>query len=142
MSLSAMKDLGLGGTKYYETNESIYSIDLRKVHAYGEIKDLYVLIIFSPHITTLFTITVVDIPPACGVVHGRDWYEMIGGYIMNEESCMMLQNKEGTMMRVPCEPRKPFSFKKKDNEFMQGYVDVGTGNYVKLDQDKYGVSEN
>jgi hypothetical protein len=61
---------------------------------------------------------------------------MIGGYIMNDGSCMMLPNKDGTMMRVPCEPRKPFSFKKKYNELMQGYVDVGMGNYVMLDQEQ------
>jgi hypothetical protein len=55
---------------------------------------------------------------------------------------MMLPNKDGTMMRVPREPRKPFSFKKKDNELMQGYVDVDMGNYVVLDQEHDDVSEN
>jgi hypothetical protein len=91
---------------------------------------------FSPHITIVFTITVVDLPPAYGVVLGRDWSSLIGGYIMNDGSCMMLPNKDGTMVRVPREPRKPFSFKKKDNELMQGYVDVGIGNYVMLDSEQ------
>jgi ribonuclease HI len=55
---------------------------------------------------------------------------MIGGYIMNDGSCMMLPNKDGTMIRVPQEHRKPISFKKKETEMMQNYVDVGIGNYV------------
>jgi hypothetical protein len=49
---------------------------------------------------------------------------MIGGYIMNDGSCMMLPGKEGAMIKVPREPRKPFSFKKKDNELMEDYIDV------------------
>jgi hypothetical protein len=124
MPLSVMEALGMGCTKYYETRESIYAIDSRKVLTYGEIKYFYAWIIVSPHITIVFTITVVDLPLAYGVVLGRDWSALIGGYIMNDGSCMMLPNKYGTMLRVPREPRKPFSFKKKDNELMQGYVDV------------------
>jgi ribonuclease HI len=58
---------------------------------------------------------------------------MIRGYIMNDGSCMMLPNKYGTMLKVPHEPRNPFSFKKKENELMQDYVDVGIGNYAILD---------
>jgi hypothetical protein len=48
-----------------------------------------------------------------GVVLGRDWCSLIGGYIMNDGSCMMLPNKDGTMIKVPREHRKPISFKKK-----------------------------
>jgi len=48
---------------------------------------------------------------------------------MNDGSCMMLPGKEGTIIRVPREPMKPFSFKNKDNELMEDYVDVGNGNY-------------
>jgi hypothetical protein len=44
---------------------------------------------------------------------------------MNDGSCMMLPGKEGAMIKVPREPRKPFSFKKKDNELMEDYIDVG-----------------
>jgi hypothetical protein len=141
MPLSVMEALGMGCTKYYETGERIYAIDSRKVPAYGEIKYFYAWIIVAPHITIVFTITVVDLPPAYGVVLGRDWSAMIGGYIMNDGSCMMLPNKDGTMMRVPREPRKPFSFKKKYNELMQGYVDADIGNYAMLDQEQHDVSE-
>jgi hypothetical protein len=45
---------------------------------------------------------------------------------------MMLLDKEGVMIKVPREPRKPFSFKKKDNELMEDYIDDGIGNYVIL----------
>jgi hypothetical protein len=132
----------MGCTKYYETSESIYAIDTRKFPAYGETKYFCAWITATPHITIVFTITVVDIPPDYVVVLGRDWSEMIRGYIMNDGSCMMLPNKDGTTMRVPREPRKPFSFKRKDNELMQGYVDVDIGNYVVLDQEHDDISEN
>jgi hypothetical protein len=121
--------------------ESIYAIDSRKVLTYGEIKYFYAWIIVAPHITTVFTIIVVDLPPTYGVVLGRDWSSLIGGYIMNDGSCMMFPNKYGTMIRVPREPRKPFSFKKKDNELMQDYIDVGIGNYVVLDQEQTNISK-
>jgi hypothetical protein len=44
--------------------------------------------LFFPHITIIFTIIVVDIPSTYGVVIGRDWYSLIGGYIMNDESLL------------------------------------------------------
>jgi hypothetical protein len=62
---------------------------------------------------------VVDLPPTYGVVLGRDWCSMIGGYIMNDGSCMMLPNKNGTLIKVPREQRNPTSFEKKENEMMQ-----------------------
>jgi hypothetical protein len=65
--LSVMEDLGMECTKYYETGESIYAIDSRKVPAYGEIKVFYAWISEKPHITTIFTIIVVDTPPAYDV---------------------------------------------------------------------------
>jgi hypothetical protein len=130
MPLSVMEALGMECTKYYETGESIYAIDSRKVPAYGEIKYFCAWISATPHITTIFTIIVVDFPPTYGVVLGRDWCSLIGGYIMNDGSCMMLPNKDGTMIRVPREHRNPISFKKKENEVMQNYVDAGIGNYV------------
>jgi len=37
MPLSVMEALGMGCIKYYETGESIYAIDSRKVPAYGKI---------------------------------------------------------------------------------------------------------
>jgi hypothetical protein len=130
MPLSIMEALGMECTKYYETGESIYAIDSRKVPAYGEIKDFCAWISVAPHITTIFTIIVVDFPPAYGVVLGWDWCSMIGGYIMNDGSCMMLPNKDGTMIRVPWEQRNPTLFEKKEIEMFQNYIDVGIGNYV------------
>jgi hypothetical protein len=38
---------------------------------------------------------------------------MIGGYVMNYRSSMMLPNKYGTIIKVPQEKRKLVSFKKK-----------------------------
>jgi hypothetical protein len=57
---------------------------------------------------------------------------MIGGYIMNDGSCMMLPNKDGTMARVPREARNHVSFRKKENELMENYIDAGIRNYVVL----------
>jgi len=113
MPLSVMEELGMGCMKYYEIGEIIYAINSRKVPAYGEIKDLCSFITAVPHITIFFTIIVVDLPLAYGVVLGIDWFSLIGGYIMNDVSCMMLPNKYGTMVRVPREARKPVSFKKR-----------------------------
>jgi hypothetical protein len=55
----------------------------------------------APHITTIFTNIVVDIPATYGVVLGKDWCSMIRGYIMNDGSCMRLPHKNGMMVRVP-----------------------------------------
>jgi hypothetical protein len=77
----------------------------------------------------------VDLPLEYGVVLGRYWTSMIGGYIMNDESCMMISGKEGEMIKVPREPKKTFSFKKKDNEFMEDCIDVRIGNYAILDME-------
>jgi hypothetical protein len=135
MPLSMMEALGMECTKYYGTTNSIYAIDSRKVSTDGEIKYLYSWIIDAPHITIVFKIIVVELPPTYGVFLGTYWSALMGEYIMNDRSCMMSPNKYGTMLRVPWEPRKPLSFKKKDNELMQGYVDAIIGNYVVLDQE-------
>jgi hypothetical protein len=37
------------------------------------------------------------------------------------------------MIKVPREPKKPFSFKKKDNELMEDYIDFRIKKYVILD---------
>jgi hypothetical protein len=88
----------------------------------------------APHITIVFKIIVVDLPTSIGLVLGRYWSSFIGGYIINFGIFMMFPNKYGIIMiRVPREPRKPFYFKKKENELMQYYIDVGIGNYVVLD---------
>ena len=102
MPLAVIEALGMSCTNCYETGEIIYAIDSRKVSAYGEIKDFYAWITDTPHIITVFNIIVVDLPPAYGVVLGIDWTSMIGGYIMNEDNCMMLPGKEGAMIKVPC----------------------------------------
>jgi hypothetical protein len=49
---------------------------------------------------------------------------------------MMFPDKEGVMIKVPREPMKPFSFKNKDNELMEDYIDVGIRNYVIQDMEK------
>jgi len=141
MPLLVMEALGMSCTKFYEIGESIYAIDSRKVPAYREIKDFYAWISIFPHITTVFTIIVVDIPPTYGVVLGRDWSSLIGDYIMNDGSCMMLSNKYEAMIRVPQEPRKPFYFKKNDNELMQDYIDASIGNYIVLDPEQTYISK-
>jgi hypothetical protein len=97
MPLSMMEVLGMECTRHYETGEIIYDTDSRKVSYYGEIKYFCVGIATTPHITTIFTIIVIDLPPAYDIVLGRDWCSLIGGYIMNVGSCMMLSNKDGTI---------------------------------------------
>jgi len=101
MPLSVMEVMGMGCTKSYETGESIYAIDSSKVPSYAEIKDFCAWITATPHITTIFTIIVVDLPPSYGVMLGRDWCSLIGGYLMNDGNCMMFHNTYGTMVRVP-----------------------------------------
>jgi hypothetical protein len=101
MPLVVIEELGMSCTKYYETSERIYAIDSRKVLVYGEIKYFYAWITTAPHIIIVFNIIVVDLPPAYGVVMGRDRMYMINGYIINDESCMMLPGKEGVMIKVP-----------------------------------------
>ena len=54
---------------------------------------------------------------------------------MNYGSYMMLPNKYGEIIKVPHEPRRPFSFKKKDNKLMEDYIDAGIGNYAILDME-------
>jgi hypothetical protein len=76
---------------------------------------------------------VVDLRPTYGVFLERDWSSMIRGYIINDGSCMMFPDKYKAMIKVPHEPRRPFSFKNKDNELMEDYIDVGMGNYAILD---------
>jgi hypothetical protein len=75
-------------------------------------------------------------PPTYRIVLDMDWSSMIGGYIMNDGSCMMLPNKDGMMVRVPREVRKPLSFKKKENELMRSYLGAGIGNYVVFDSEQ------
>jgi hypothetical protein len=88
----------------------------------------------SQRIPTLLQF-VANLPPAYGVVLGRYWSSMIEGYIMNDKSCMMFPGKEGAMIKVHYEPRKPFSFRKKDNELMEEYIDARIGNYGILDME-------
>jgi hypothetical protein len=135
MPLEVMEALDMSCTKYYETCESIYAIDSRKVPAYGEVKDFYAWITMPPHIITVFNIIVVELPPVYGVVLGRYWSSMINEYIMNDGSCMMLPRKEGVMIKVLREPKKTFSFKKKYNELMEYYINATIVNYFILDME-------
>jgi hypothetical protein len=135
MPLVVMEALGMSCTKYYETGESIYAIDSRKVPTYGEIKYFYAWIMETPHIITVFNIILIDLPPTYGVVLGIDWTS-----IMNDESCMMLPGKEGAMIKVPREPRKLFSFKNKDNE-LEDYIDAKIGYYAILDMEHNEILE-
>jgi hypothetical protein len=98
MSLSIMEALGMECKKYYEIGETNYAIDSRKVHAYGEIKGFCAWISVAPHITIVFTIIMVYIPPTYGVFLGRSCCAMIGGYIMKGGICMILPKKHGTQI--------------------------------------------
>jgi hypothetical protein len=125
------------------TTNNIMPLVFRKALklTYGEIKDCYAWITTTPHIITIFNIILLDLLPAYGVFLGRYWSPMIGGYIMNDGSCMMLPNKEGVIIKVPREPRKHFSFKNKDNELMEDYIDTGIGNYAILDMEQTEILE-
>ena len=72
MPLSIMEAMGLEYTWYYEAGEAIYAIDSRKVPAYRDRKSFCAWIIYAPHIHTVFTITVVDLPAAYRVFLGRE----------------------------------------------------------------------
>jgi hypothetical protein len=111
------------------------------VPSYREIKDFYSWIMTTPHIITVFNIILVDLLVAYGIVMGRDWKSMIRGYIMNDGSCMMFPGKEGDMIKVPREPRKPFSFKNKYNELMEDYIDSRIGNYAILEMEHSEILE-
>jgi hypothetical protein len=94
MPLSIMKEVGLECTKYDETGERTNAIDSIKVPTYGEIKDFCAWISSAPHIKTIFTIIVVELPTTYVVVLVREWCFPFGRYIMNDGSCMMLPNKD------------------------------------------------
>jgi len=52
---------------------------------------------------------------------------------MNHGSYMIFLNKDKKMVRVPREVRKPFSFRRKENELMRNYLDARIGKYVFFD---------
>ena len=70
LPLSIMEAMGLECTKYFEVGEGIFSIYSRIVLAYGEIKYFLSLDKFCPHINTIFTIIVVDLPLTYLIVLG------------------------------------------------------------------------
>jgi hypothetical protein len=74
-------------------------------------------------------------------VLGRDWTSILDGYLMNDGSCIMLPGKEGVMTKVPREPRNPFSFKKKENELMEDYIDSKIKTYAILDMENNEILE-
>jgi hypothetical protein len=112
------------------------------VIAYGEIKYFYAGITVAPHIIIVFNIVMVYLPPTYEVVIGTDWSSMIREYILNDGSYMMFPDKDRTMMKVPREPKRSFSFKKKDNELFEDYIDVGIANYAILDMEQIEDMEN
>jgi hypothetical protein len=59
----------------------------------------------------------VDIPLTYGVVLGRYWFSIIGGYIMNDGSCMMLP-KRWNIDQSTTRTKKSTSFEKKGVEMM------------------------
>jgi hypothetical protein len=122
--------------------EVIYAIASIKFPTYGEIKDFFAWIIFSPHVTTIFTIIVVDLHVVYGVVIGREWCFPLGGYIMNCGSCMVFPNKDGGFTRVPHKNKNPLLFKKKEMEVVLVYIDVGHGNYTILCEDNINIEDN
>jgi hypothetical protein len=103
MQISIMEALGMECTHYYEIGKIIYAIASIKVPAYDEIKYFFSWISSAPHTTKFFTIIVVDLPPTYGVVLGQYWSFTIGGYIIIHGSCMILPNKDGTLVKFPQE---------------------------------------
>jgi hypothetical protein len=80
MPLSIMEAIVMECTKYHETSQIVYAIDSRKVPNCGEIGDFCSWICATPHIITIFSIIVVDLPLAYGVFLSRYWCLIIGGY--------------------------------------------------------------
>ena len=135
MPLSIMKSIGLECIGHFKTDEGIFAIDSEKVTTYGEIKDFCAWIASAPHVKTLFTIIVVDLPPTYGLVLGWEWTFPSGGYIMNDGSCMMIPNKCGEFTKIPREPKNMVFFKIKANDGFESFLDFGLGSYVVLEEE-------
>ena len=73
-----------------------------------------------------------DLPVAYGLVLGREWSIPLGEYMMNNGRCMMIQDKDGHMIRVPIESGSLIFFEKKEVDREIGYIVNGHGNYVML----------
>ena len=129
MPLCVMKTIGLDYTRHYKSSEFIFSIDSRSVPTNGEINYFYSKIMYCPHIHMVFTIIVVDLHSSYCLVLVRKWSYPFEGHLMNDGSCMMLPNKDGSFTRVPCEAKKHVCLKKKDHG-MDNFLDMGLGNYV------------
>ena len=115
MPLPIMKTIGIGFTRNYEDGECRFSIDSIRVPAYGDINYFCAWISLAPHITTIFTIIVVNLPLADNLVLGQEWSYPHGGYIMNDKSFLMILNKDDDFTRVPQEARKPSCYQRKEN---------------------------
>jgi len=61
---------------------------------------------------------------------------MIGRYITNDGSCMMLPSKDGTLIKVPKKQRRLESFQKKENKMMHNYIDARIGKYIVFNTDQ------
>ena len=64
----------------------------------------------SLSIHTVFTIIVVDLPPACNLVLGHEWSYPLGGYLMNARRCIMLPSKEGGLTKISLRDQESYLF--------------------------------
>lgn len=84
----------------------------------------------------IFTIIVVYLPLAYGIVLRQEWTFPLGGYIMNDGTCMMIPNKNGEFTRIQREPKKPIFFEMKDNDGFEDFLDFGLRSYVVLEEEE------
>lgn len=68
----------------------------------------------------------VDLPTNYGVVLGHEWCFPLCGYIMNDESYMMLANRHDDFTMVSHDSKRPMYFKK--NETLEMEFKHGTWN--------------
>lgn len=110
MSLSVMRTVGLDCTRHYKAGDCNFSIDSRSVLAYGEIKYCCVELSSSPQNHIVFPIIVVDLPPTYSLVLGHERSYLLSAYPMNDGSCIILPNKDGSLIRVLHETKNHVCF--------------------------------
>lgn len=97
MPLYIMKERGLDFTDYYEIGESICTISSRRVSYYGENKYFYAYIRLEWNFTIIITIIVVDLRIVYGFISRGEWSFYLGGYMMNDGTCMILLGQDDCM---------------------------------------------
>ena len=80
-------------------------------------------------------IVMVDLPPAYGLVLGRELNFPLGGNIINDGSCMMVPNKCREFTRIPREQKNPIFFEIKDKNGFENFLDFGLGSYIVLEEE-------